>query len=54
MRCSGRYGSSVWVLIQVIRPSAMMISRGAPQITSSSPVEWSQSGVYFAAVFPLR
>jgi hypothetical protein len=45
MRSSGRYGSSVWVLIQVIAPSAMMISSGAPQITSSSWVEWSQSGV---------
>ena len=46
-RCasSGRYGSSVCVLIQVSAPSAMMISSGAAQITSSSWVEWSQSGV---------
>jgi hypothetical protein len=41
---SGRYGSSVWVLIQVIAPRAMMMSSGAAQITSSSWVEWSQSG----------
>ncbi len=44
MRSSGRYGSSVCVLIQVSAPSAMMISSGAAQITSSSWVEWSQSG----------
>ena len=41
---SGRYGSSVCVPIQVSAPRAMMISSGAAQITSSSWMEWSQSG----------
>ncbi|CFM07753.1 Uncharacterised protein [Bordetella pertussis] len=44
MRASGRYGSSWWVLTQVSAPRAMMISSGADQISSSSTVEWFQSG----------
>ena len=44
MRSTGRNGSSVWVLIQVRAPSAMMISSGAVQMSTSSWVEWSQSG----------
>ena len=32
------------VLTQVSAPRAMMINSGAAQITSSSKVEWSQSG----------
>ena len=43
-RESGRKGSSVCVLIQVMAPSAMMISSGTVQITTSSWVEWCQSG----------
>ena len=32
----------------------MMISSGADQITSSSWVEWSQSGLYVASLFDAR
>ena len=55
-RVSCRYGSSVWVLIQVTAPSAMMMSSGAPQIASSSCTEWSQLGEYsfFAVSLPCR
>ena len=44
MRAMGRNGSSTWVLIQVRAPSAMMMRSGAVQISTSSWVEWFQSG----------
>ena len=45
---------TLWVLIQGMAPSAMMIASGADQITTSSRVEWCQSGSYFAALFERR
>ena len=42
------------IIVPVIAPSAMMISSGAPQITSSSRVEWSQSGAYVASALDCR
>lgn len=44
IRSSGRKGSSRWVLVQVTALSAMMMSSGQVQITSSSVVEWSKFG----------
>ena len=54
IRASGLKGSRVWVPIQVMAPSAMMIRSGTVQMITSSWVEWFQSGSYFASVLEAR
>ncbi len=51
---SGRYGSSLWVLSQVIQPRIAMITQGTSQTTASMRLEWCQSGLYSAWVFEAR
>src|SRR5258705_11204724 len=49
---SGLLGSRSWLPIQAIPPSRTTVRAGTDQMTSSIAPEYSQSGRYWAFLFP--
>src|SRR3990167_7144133 len=51
---SGLNGSNSWLLVHVMTERTMMMRKGTPHQMTSAKLLWSQSGEYFALLFPAR